>query len=386
MAYTHEPTDPRVRRHSETMARHGWLAYQVGLAAEGEAAVGRLNGVVLVRRRRPRYRGGKLVRYALAYVGFLVWARRMVGRLARERRVRVVQVNNIPNFMVFAAGPARRAGAGVILDLHDPVPELFLSKFGRRAGAGLAARLLVLEERVAARYADLVLCVHDHHREVTESHGVDGRRLRVVFNSPDDRLFPLGVPRSPGPFLAYHGVVASRIGLDVVLRAIRLLRDRGLPVSGAVWGDGDAVESLRRIRDELGLQEVVELTGRRFRLEALLPKLAQVGVGVVPVARDQFTDIQLPTKLLEYVRLGIPVVTVWNPTTGRYFQGDTVCFVREFTPAAVASAVEAVLAAPEQARERAARAQRLPIARSWQEFESGFVDIVQGVGGIGQRS
>lgn len=379
VAYSHEPTDPRVRRHCETMARRGWRVYQLGLATDGECRTGHLNGVVLVRRRRPRYRGGKLLRYLTSYVGFFLWALRLVARLARARTVDVVHANNIPNFVVFCAAPARRRGAGVILDIHDPVPELFLSKFGRRRGAAVLSGLLRLEERVAARYAHAVLCVHDVHREVTEAHGVDSRKIRVVINAPDAHLFPLGSPRRPHPLVAYHGTVAGRMALDTVLEALHLLLEQGVPVRGAIWGDGDAVEHLKQVRERLGMIDVVDLPGRRFRLESLVPKLGTVGVGIVPIARDVFTDVGLPTKLLEYVRLGIPVVAAWNPTVDRYFPEDTVRFVREFTAEAVAAALVETLRCPDESRERAARAQRLPIAASWQDLEGAFAEIVEGV-------
>jgi len=382
IAYTHEPTDPRVRRHCESMARHGWRVYQLGIAAEGERGVGRLSGVRLLRWRRGRYRGGKLYRYALAYVSFLFWARRLVRRLARTRRVRVVHVNNLPNFAVFAAGPARRRGAGVILDIHDPVPELFLSKFGSRPGAGVASRVLRLEERVAAGRANLVLCVHDLHREVTASHGVEQAKLRVVVNAPDGELFPRLAPRAASALVVYHGTVASRMGLDVVVEGLELARRRGRPIRLAIWGDGDAVESLQRMRDRLGLEDAVEVEGRRFRLEDLIPRLRAAGVGIVPVARDVFTDLMLPTKLLEYVRLGIPVIVAWTPTIARHFPEDTVRFLREFSAAGVAEALEWMLSDPERARRQAARAQELPIARPWQESEATFVSMVQEVGRV----
>jgi len=382
IAYTHEPTDPRVRRHCESMARHGWRVFQLGIAADGERSVGRLSGVQLVRWRRGRYRGRSLYRYALAYLGFLLWAHRLVRRLARTRRVRVVHVNNLPNFAVLAAGPGRRRGAGVILDIHDPVPELFLSKFGSRPGAKLGSRLLRLEERVAARRADLVLCVHGLHREVTASHGVGPEKLRVVVNAPDGQLFPLLSPRAAGSLVVYHGTVAARMGLDVVLEGLALARRRGRQIRLAIWGDGDAVESLRRARDRLGLADAVEVDGRRFRLEDLIPRLRRAGVGFVPVARDVFTDLMLPTKLLEYVRLGIPVIVAWTPTIAHHFPEDTVRFVREFSAAGVAEALEWMLADPERARQQAARAQRLPIARAWQESEAEFISMVQEVGRV----
>ncbi len=382
MAYTHEPTDPRVRRHCETLARRAWQVFQIGLAAEGEAAVGRLNGVLLVRRRRRRYRGGRLISYAIAYFSFALWARRILKRLARRRRIDVVQANNLPNFIVWTALPARRRGARVVLDIHDPVPELFLSKFGRRPGSTLAARLLALDERLAARWADEVLCVNEPHRDVTTAHGVRGDRLRLVVNAPDRELFPHRSPRIPSPYVAFHGTVAARMGLDVVLEALAMLRQGGLQVTAAFWGDGDAVADLRSLRDRLGLSDAVEIPGQRFRLESLAGMLEEVGIGLVPMARDQYTDLVLPTKLLEYVRLGLPVVASWTPTIAHYFSEDSLVFVREFSAAGVARALRHTLTTPEEARARAIRAQTLPIARSWQEIEQAFVDIIEGVGKV----
>ncbi len=379
LAYTHAPTDSRVRRHCETLARRGWRVYQLGLAAEGERRVGRLNGVVLVRWQRPRYRGTTLTRYLAAYVAFFCWVRRLLRRLSRRHRIDVVHVNNIPNFMVWVAAPERRRGTGVILDIHDPVAELYESKFSGRPWTRAIIRLLEWEERLASRAADCVLCVHEPHRALTVSHGVDPQKIHVVENFADDGLFRSKAARVPAPFVAYHGTVAQRMGLDALLRAVHLLRQEGWPVRGAVWGDGDAVEALRRKRDQLGLTADIEIPGQRFRPEALLPRLEEVGVGVVPLRRDAFTDIMLPVKVLEYVRLGIPVVATWTPTIAYYFPEDTLTLVRDPSAVGIAAALRAVLAAPEQARARAARAQALPIARAWQDAESPFVRIVEEV-------
>ncbi len=359
------------------MARRGWRVYQLGLAAEGEAPVGRLNGVVLVRRRRPRYRGGRLTRYLAAYAAFFYWTRRLLTRLRRRRKIAVIHVNNIPNFLVWAAAPERRRGTGIILDIHDPIPELFASKFSGRAGTGTIVRLLEWEERLASRAADLVFSVHEPHRALTEGHGVDARKLRVVENLADESLFPLAPARAPAPLVVYHGTVARRMGLETLLDAMHLLRTEGCVVRGAIWGDGDAVESLRRTRDRLGLTAQVEIPGQRFRPEALLPRLQQVGIGVVPLRRDVFTDIMLPVKVLEYVRLGIPVVVSWTPTVAYYFPEGTLTFVRDATPAGVAAALKRVLAAPDEARQGAARAQALPIARAWQDSAPAFVRFVE---------
>jgi len=377
VAYTHAVADSRVRRHCETIARRGWRVFQLGLARAHEASVARVNGVVYVRYQRPRYRGNNLLQYAWAYARFFLWARRLLTRLNRRHAVAVVHANNIPNLIVWVASAARRAGTGVILDIHDPVPELFLCKFSRQPGARLTASGLRLEERLSARNADVVLCVHDAHRELTEQHGVDKRKLRVVLNAADGSLFPMVPPRCAEPFIVYHGTLTDRMGLDAVLRAFRLMHDRGTCVRAAFWGDGDVVDDLRRLRDQLGLADTVDIPGTRVVLEKLVPRLRTVGIAIAPMRRDAFTDCLLPTKLLEVVRLGIPSVVTWTPTVSRHFPEDTVHYVRDFTPEGIARVLQRVLADPEDARRRAVRAQALSIAMSWQDLEDEFVRIVE---------
>lgn len=383
VAYTHAATDSRVRRHCETLARHGWRVFQLGLSAGDEGLISRLNEVILVRKRQSRYRGSRLLRYAWGYVSFLVWARLVLRRLARRRRVAVVQANNIPNFVVWAAAGLRRSGTKVILDIHDPVPELFQSKFFDMRGAGLGVRALQWEERASARRADMVLCVHEPHRELTVRHGVDPKKLRVVLNTADAQLFPLQPPRESSPFVVYHGTVAARMGLDVVVRAIALMRASGRDVRGAILGDGDAVPGLQKLRDEERLQDFVEIPGRRFRLEELLSWLKRVGAEVVPMRRDVFTDLMLPVKLIESVRLGIPSVVTWTPTVARYFPENTVWYLRDFAPLPLAQTLAAVLDNPEEARLRASEAQKLLVARGWQEMEEPYVQTVEEVANLG---
>ena len=383
IAYTHAPRDPRVRRECESLARAGWRVVQIGLSAPGDPPVSHLNGVAYVHVPQVRYRGGALLRYVRAYLGFFLRARRIVDRLLRRAPVDVVQVTNLPNSLVWAAAPARRAGAGVLLDMRDPVPEFFQCKFGDRVYGPLGTWCAELEERISAMGADLVVAANEPHRRVSEEHGVPAAKLRIVLNTADATHFPMTPPRAAGPLVAYSGTVAGRMGLDVILESLRMLRDAGVPARALILGDGDAVAELQAVRDRLGLTGQVMLTGERFRVEELGARLADVGIGLVPLRRDAFTDLLLSMKLLEYVRLGIPAVVIRTPTLAHYFPDDTVTFVDQLTPDAWAGAIRNVLADPEGARARAARAQRLPIAETWQASEQAFVALAEEAARIG---
>jgi glycosyltransferase involved in cell wall biosynthesis len=383
IAYTHAPRDPRVRRECESLARAGWRVVQIGLSAPGDPPVAHLNGVAYIHVPQDRYRGGALLRYVGAYLGFFFRARSLVAELLRRGPIDAVQVTNLPNSLVWAATPARRAGAGVLLDMRDPVPEFFQCKFGDRFYGPLGTWCAELEERLAAFGADLVVTANEPHRKVSEEHGVPGHKLRIVLNTADARHFPMTPPRAANPLVAYSGTVAGRMGLDVVLAGLRQLREEGIPARALILGDGDAVPELHAVTGRLDLGDAVTMTGERFRVEELAGRLADVGVGLVPLRRDAFTDLLLSMKLLEYVRLGIPAVVIRTPTLAHYFPGDTVTFVDELTPEAWASAIRGVLADPEAARVRAARAQRLPIAEPWQASEREFVALAEQAARLG---
>ncbi len=202
--------------------RAGWRVYQVGLAADGEHSVGRHNGVVLLRRRRRRYRGSALARYASAYLGFVFWAARMVCRVNRRRTIHVIHANNVPNSVILAGVPARLRGARLILDIHGPGSRIVPEQVRRPsldpsrsldASRGRAPRVCGCGCRSGVST--------ELHRVVTESRGTPARKVTVVLNHPDGVLFPLLRPRSPSGHVGYHGTVAARMGVSTLVEAMR---------------------------------------------------------------------------------------------------------------------------------------------------------------------
>ena len=79
----------------------------------------------------------------------------------------------------------------------------------------------------------------------------------------------------------------------------------------------------------LGLQDVVSI-GSDFLPAAELAQVIQAAdVGLVPYRRDVFTDGILPTKLLEYMALGVPAIVARTPGISAYVDETMVDF---FTP------------------------------------------------------
>jgi glycosyltransferase involved in cell wall biosynthesis len=79
------------------------------------------------------------------------------------------------------------------------------------------------------------------------------------------------------------GVLGQIKGVDVLLRALRKIWDRGVHVPLTVVGEGDQAENLKALTKKLGLSESVTFTGS-LRGEALVREYNRHKILVIPSA------------------------------------------------------------------------------------------------------
>src|SRR5882762_6555932 len=99
---------------------------------------------------------GSLARYSYAYAAFFLWVFVRVPLLMRRRGYAVIDVNTLPDFLIFAPVLARWMGASLILDMHEITPEFYMSKYGISDNSRLIG-LLTWLERISFDFADHVL-------------------------------------------------------------------------------------------------------------------------------------------------------------------------------------------------------------------------------------
>jgi glycosyltransferase involved in cell wall biosynthesis len=375
LVYSHYASDPRTRRQAEALRDAGWEVTVRCLAREGEPPRTSLDGVAVRATYVPRYRGRSLVRYLRSYGQFLAGAAAEIA--AHPRRYDFVHVHSLPDFAVHAAHPARWSGAGVVLDIHDLVPELFIERFG--TDRAWALRLAKFSERLSCASATHVLTANEQFRERLVARGIPAEKISLNLNLPDERVFWRDDPPAPPqtPVLAYHGTLVPRYGPDLLLEAAARLIPRFPSLTVRIVGDGDQREELVRRAGQPDLAGRVWMSPDRVPIHGIPDALGQVSVGVVANRPDSFSRLVLPTKLLEYLALGIPAVVTRTETTDYYFQPGELTTVERPDADSLADAIAPLLADPAEARRRLENARRFFTRHAWERERAEYVALAE---------
>ncbi|MBI5092963.1 MAG: glycosyltransferase family 4 protein [Candidatus Hydrogenedentes bacterium] len=327
VVFSYYPADPRPRREAEALVDAGMAVDLICLRNEGELSHEVVNGVGVYRLPIQRKRAGK-VRYLWEYALFILLAFFKLSALHLRRRYDVAHVHNMPDVLVFSALLPRLTGAKVILDLHDPMPEVYMTKYDIGADHPVI-RTLRLFEKWSIAFSHLVLTPNIAFCDLFAARSCESSKVHVIMNSPDLRIFG-GRSHAPSSAAAgaqfvvmFHGTIVERHGLDTALEAAAKLRNAIPELRFEVYGEGDFVERFQEIVRELKLEDIVHYHGR-VSLEKIASAIPSINVGLVPNKRSVFTDINLPTRLFEYLCMGKPVIAPKTKGILDYFTEDAL--------------------------------------------------------------
>jgi len=381
LRFDYYPQENHVRRNATALCAAGYEVDLVCLRDPGQAPREVIDGVTVHRMPLVRRRGS-LARYLFEYAAFFWLAFFKITALHRRRRFDFVEVDSMPEFLVFAAALPKWRGAKVALYIFDSMPEIFSYDFG----VGMAhpmIRFMKWVERLSVRFAHRVIVTHSDAMEVLARHGVPEDRFDVVLNVPDESVFvvPDGGPREPAPdgrfVLVSHGSQLRRYGYDTLVRAVALLGDRIPGLHVLMIGDGKHRPVLVELAAELGVSHRFEFV-TWVPFEDIPARVARCDVAVVPI----LLELALPNKLFEYSALGVPVI-ISDLATLRDYYGDDA--VRYFPPAAERALAEAIVALhgdPAARGRLAARARELyRTSYRWEVMKERYLDVYRRLGG-----
>jgi len=359
------PDHATVRRNVEQLLGGGVAVDLMCLAprAESAAASSRDDGLRVLRLRM-KHRRTAAYRYIQEYLGFWLWAFAMTARLSLRNRYDAVLVDNPPDFLVMAALPARLRGARVVLEMFELVPELTAVRLRLARGHPILGLARVVE-RLSGRMADRIIVVSAQCRDLLVGRGADARKISIIPNTIPSAALP-GHADSVGDddFIVTHCSLVERYGVQVAIRALRILRESRPRLTLRVLGDGEYRPALEALARELGLEGAVIFRGF-VPWTAAMSEIRRANAGIVAIIADGYGELLLPTKLLEYAANGVPVSCARLPTIAHHFPSDSLAYFTPGDAADLARQLDWLLSNGEAAAAQARRASIAMHALSW---------------------
>lgn len=233
-----------------------------------------------------------------------------------REKIDVVIIHSPPLPLSMAAHKVKKFyGAKYILNLHDIFPQNAID-LGVLSGwkYGPIIRLFERMEKNAYKNADLIVVPSEKHKIfLADKRGVKNDKISVVYHWID--VEPYRDFKKTGRFrklyglenkfiFLFGGVLGPSQGLDLIIRAAEKLKDNK-EIIFLFIGDGGAKESLVKMAEEKGLENVIFKPFIPVRDYQELVKDSDVGI-VCLTSRN--TTPAVPAKILGYMVVSVPVV------------------------------------------------------------------------------
>ncbi|MCO6448594.1 MAG: glycosyltransferase family 4 protein [Ignavibacteriaceae bacterium] len=328
VVYSYFPQDVRPRREAEALINAGYIVDMVCLRLPDQTKFEKTCGVNTYRVKLSKSRSSRR-KYIFLYASFFVRSFFLLNRLYLKNRYAVIHVHNMPDFLVFLAMIPKILGAKVILDLHDPTPEMLMTKFAEERDSRLT-KILKWQEKVSIRFAHKIITTNKSFLDKFISRGCPSDKINIVMNSPQESIFNNRNNSKEKSdknkyVVMYHGIIIERYGFEELLNAVNLLKDKIPGLELRIYGTGEDLSIFIEMVQKLDLENIVNYFGQ-VSIEKIVEIIPECNVGIIPNRLTPFTKINLPTRIFEYLHLNRPVVVPRTQGIKDYFDESSIFY------------------------------------------------------------
>jgi glycosyltransferase involved in cell wall biosynthesis len=266
---------------------------------------------------------------------------------ADRRRYHAIQVRDMPLVALLGLVAARLKRLPFFYWMSFPAPEgqIMLAR-KRGLSMGLAAYLFPLLwrgwfyhfvlYRIVLPLADHVFVQSERMRDDLAARGISPAKLTPVVMGVDlersvpERITAAEEPRLMGKrVLVYLGTLARGRQIEILFDVLRRVRERYADALLVLVGEAEDQAQERWLRSrarDAGVADAVLFTGW-LPIEEGWRYVRAAEVGLAPYPRGSLLDSGSPTKVIEYLALGVPVVANDNPDQERVLRdgGGGLC-------------------------------------------------------------
>lgn len=316
------PFDTRVWQEATTLVENGYVVSVICPKGKGyDKEYEYINGVHIYRHDLPTEGNGALG-YAREYYVALREEYRLAKKVYKERGFHVIHGCNPPDDIYMVAKKFRKYGVDYVFDHHDICPELFEAKFGKKSGLLYKSQLWL--EANTYKNCKFAFVTNESYKKIAiERGGMKPEDVFVLRSGPKLERLKIQAPNEKIKggrkfMVGYLGVIGQQEGIEYMLQAADYIRHtvKRDNIFWGIVGGGPHLDAMREMCKKMGLDDIVEFTGR-VPDDKMLEYLNTADVCVNSDKYNSMNDKSTMNKVLEYMALGKPIVQ-FELTEGRY--------------------------------------------------------------------
>ena len=242
---------------------------------------------------------------------FNYW-RHFVDELFAKDKFDAIHVHDLPLAKVGYDAKCKY-GVRFVLDLHENWPVLL--QLSTHTNTFLGKMLSsndqwISYEKNMCGLADKVIVVVDEAKARICGLGINPEKVEVVSNTLNlDQFDPIERKEFKTDHfrMLYVGGINYHRGVQYVIQAISLLKNRGIEAHFDLVGDGSYLDDIRKQINALRLQDNVTIHGFKHYSQ-ICDIYEAANVALIPHVKSGHTDNTIPHKIFQYMYAGIPMV------------------------------------------------------------------------------
>ncbi|MCW3132479.1 MAG: glycosyltransferase family 4 protein [Candidatus Methanospirare jalkutatii] len=235
----------------------------------------------------------------------IYFAGKLLPKLVKER-FDVIDCQEFPYFPCFTAkvhSLLRRTP--IIITWYEIWGDYWFEYLGKKGIYGY------LIEKITLKLPDLIIANSEKIKDDLTSVGVDANKIKVSPNGIDYQWISEISPKNEELDILYAGRLIEHKNVDVLIKAINIVKKEIPDIKCGVIGDGPERERLERLSKDLGLENNVKFFGFLEKSEDVLAYMKSSKVFVLPSTREGS-----PVTAVEANACGLPIITVDHPNNG----------------------------------------------------------------------
>ena len=318
------PEQRNLRRNTETLASEGYQVDVICVGHQGQPKCEELTGIT-IHRVYYSYHRNNVFWYFLDYFAFFFLVSLKLARLSFRKRFNIIEVCNVPDFLVFATLLPKLLGSKIIFYMFEKSEALFTASFGL-SQKHIFTKVYNLITKMCAIYADHVIVTDVVVRkQLLEYYGIRPNKVTLVLNVVDESVFKLEPVNTIDDSHRFRLIIVStvlkRYGVQTMIKAIPSLLNDIPELKLDIIGDGDYLLDLKRMVSDLQIKEYVNFTGY-VPYEEVPPHIARADICIAPM----LDDVGTPNKVLEYFAMGKATVSSEIPGLTALVDCDCLSF------------------------------------------------------------